>query len=350
MDTLYNFQDDNIEIRGYIDKETILKYITEEEIFESILGFEPREFDYICSPLRADKNPGAFFQRGLFSNKLLFVDWADPFKTHYDCFDFIQRYYKLSNFYLTLTFVRDSLINGKPIRKSIIEKNTKGRVKKKIKRVEIHIEARPFNHTDGLYWNKYGIKKRHLIEDRVFAVSRVLLKNSRRGNREIPLYTKCFAFTDFEDGRKKLYYPYSKGKNRFLSTCIKEDIMTKHLIDVTQLMITKSYKDYRVLRNLGVNVTWFQNEGSVPNNLKKIINGYKDVIIFFDNDYTGLEASEKLVDIIGNKAREIYLPIPLLEEGIKDASDMYLKKGVDELKLFLTKNKINLYDKIRRDS
>ena len=126
--------------------------------------------------------------------------------------------------------------------------------------------------------------------------------------------------------------------------------MTKHLIDVTQLMITKSYKDYRVLRNLGVNVTWFQNEGSVPNNLKKIINGYKDVIIFFDNDYTGLEASEKLVNIIGNKAREIYLPIPLLEEGIKDASDMYLKKGVDELKLFLTKNKINLYDKIRRDS
>ena len=57
-------------------------------------------------------------------------------------------------------------------------------------------------------------------------------------------------------------------------------------------MITKSYKDYRVLRNLGVNVTWFQNEGAFPDNLDDIINDYKDVIVFFDNDFTGLAASE----------------------------------------------------------
>ena len=40
--------------RKKIDKETILKYMSEEEIFESILGFLPVEHEYICSPLRED--------------------------------------------------------------------------------------------------------------------------------------------------------------------------------------------------------------------------------------------------------------------------------------------------------
>lgn len=350
MDSLFNFQDDNIEVKGYIDKQSILKYITEEEIYESVLHFKPREFDYICSPLRQDNNPGAFFQRGLYSGKLLFVDWADPFNTHYDCFYFIQRYYNLPNFYATLKFIRDNLISGS-VRNNIYDRRIETKIKKEdVKKVEIQIEVRPFNKTDGYFWSKYGITSKNLREDKVFAVSRVLLKNTRRGNREIPLYTKCFAYTDFPDNRKKLYFPYNKGRKRFLSTCTKNDIMIKHLIKVPQLMITKSYKDYRVLRNLGVNVTWFQNEGAFPDNLDDIINDYEDVIIFFDNDFTGLAASEKLVNIIGGRARGIHLPILLLEEGIKDASDMYLKKGIDELKLFLTRSKINLYETIRHNS
>lgn len=350
MDTLFDFQDDNIEIKGYIDKKDILKYITEEEIYESVLGFKPKEFDYICSPLRQDNNPGAFFQRGLYSNKLLFIDWADPFNTHYDCFSFIKRYYNLPNFYTTLRFIRDTLIKSK-VRDNIPNRVTEVNIKKEeVKKVEIQIEARPFNKTDGYFWSKYGITSKNLQEDKVFAVGRILLKNSRRGNREIPLYTKCFAYTNFPDNRKKLYFPYNKNRKRFLSTCTKNDIMTKHLIKVSQLMITKSYKDYRVLRNLGVNVTWFQNEGAFPDNLDDIVNDYKEVIIFFDNDFTGLSASEKLVSIIGSKARDIHLPIILLEEGIKDASDMYLKKGKDELELFLTRSKVNLYETIRHNS
>lgn len=342
----FNYQDDNIEVKGYIDKRTILNYMTEEEIFEFILGFTPVEYEYICSPLREDKSPGAFFQRGLYSGRLLFVDWADPFKKFYDCFDFVQRYYKINSFYNTLEFIRSKMLNGIRIKRGKRE-DVKDRPIKEIKRVQLLIEARIFNHTDGVYWSKYGISRKNLIEDKVFAVSRVLIKNSRRGDREIPLYTKCYAYTDFPDGRKKLYLPYNKNRNKFISTCMKDDIMIKHLIKVPQLVITKSYKDYRVLRNRGVNVTWFQNEGSIPDNLDEITNDYEDVIIFFDNDAPGLAASEKLVDRIGDKAREIYLPKLLLEEGIKDASDMYLKKGVGELNLFLTRGRVNLYEQIK---
>ncbi len=352
MNTLFDFQDDNIEVRGYIDKREILKYITEEEIYESVLNFKPKEFDYICSPLRQDNHPGAFFQRGLYSNKLLFVDWADPFNTHYDCFSFIQRYHNLPNFYATLKFIKENLINknGRENTRAINKDLQSGIKRENDKKVEIIIEARAFNKTDKYFWSKYGISSKNLKDDKVFAVNQILIKNTRRGDRLIPLYTKCFAYTDFPDNRKKLYFPYNKGRKRFISTCTKNDIITKHLIKVPQLMITKSYKDYRVLRNLGANVIWFQNEGAFPDNLEDIINDYEDIIIFFDNDFTGLAASEKLVNIIGVRARGIHLPILLLEEGIKDASDMYLKKGVDELKLFLTRSKVNLYETIRHNS
>ena len=345
----FNFENDNIEVKGYIDKRSILRYITEEEIFKYVLKFEPKEFDYICSPLRQDRNPGAFFQRGLYSNKLLFVDWADPYSTHYDCFEFIKRYFKLPNFYSTLKFINQNIVTSKEIIRHEVIVPEKV-VREERKPIEIVIEARPFNHTDGLFWGKYGISRDNLKEDRVFAVSKMKIVNSRKGDKEIILYTKCYAYTDFAENRKKLYFPYKKGHNRFLSTCTKNDIITKHLIDVTQLLITKSYKDYRVLRNLGANVVWFQNEGMFPENLMDIVHNYKEVIVFFDNDSTGLQAGEKLVNLIGSKARKTFLPIPLLEKGIKDASDMYFHKGVDELRLFLTKNKVFLYESIRHNS
>lgn len=342
MENLFDFQDDNIEVNNYIDKNGILKYITEEEIFEYVLKFKPNEFDYICSPLREDRNPGAYFQR--YNNKLLFIDWADPFCTHYNCFDFIKRYYHLSDFYTVLKFIEDNIINKREI-KSRVEEKKGEEVKRK---AEILIETRPFNNTDGLYWSKYGISKKNLIQDKVFAVSKVRVKNKK--DREFPVYTKCFAYTNFPEGRKKLYFPFKKGRGRFLSTCTKNDINTDHLIKVPQLVITKSYKDYRVLRNLGTNVIWFQNEGAFPDNLKEITSGYKEVVVFFDNDNKGIVAANNLIKEIGETSRKIHLSISLLEQGIKDASDMWLHKGENELKLFLIKNKIKLYESIRHNS
>lgn len=347
MNNLFNLQDDNIEVGGYIDKRSILRKITEEEIFKYVLKFEPKEFDYICSPLRQDKHPGAFFQRSIYTNKLLFVDWADSSNTHYDCFEFIKKYYNLPNFYSTLKFIEENIVNNKEFKrdKELIE-----RIDKQTKKVEILIETRSFNQTDGLFWSKYGISRQNLKDDKVFAVSRIKILNSRNGDKEIPLYTKCFAYTDFPENRKKLYFPYRKGHKRFLSTCTKNDIITKHLIDVSQLVITKSYKDYRVLRNLGANVIWFQNEGMFPDNLEEITNRFEEVIVFFDNDRAGLDAANRLTNLIGLKSRKIFLPIPLLEEGIKDSSDMYLHKGEEELKSFLIKNKVILYETIRHNS
>lgn len=346
MENIYRFQTDKIEIKSFIARDAIFQYVTEEQIFSHVLGFEPKEFDYICSPLREDNNPGAFFQRGLHSNRLLFMDYADPFQVCYDCFDFIKRYYNLPDFYSALKFVKEVIIDGKGYTKTLskVNKLPSRTVKKP---VEIHIEARPFVKSDGTFWKKFGISRDNLIEDKVFAVNKVFIRNGRKGNKSFPVYTKCFAYTDFPEGRKKLYFPYKRGKNRFLSTCQRKDIITSNLDrGKSQIVLSKSYKDNRVLRNYGANAIWLQNEGSVPDNLLDIVSGFSDIIVLFDNDVPGISAGEKITNIINSSlekkvARQLYLDRDLLSKGIKDPADMYKNLGQDCLYDFLQQKGIS---------
>lgn len=347
MENFNQFQDDNIEVKSYIDKKTILQYVSEEQLFEHVLGFIPKEYDYICSPLRVDNNPGAYFQRGLHSNKLLFVDYADSFCNTYDCFAFIQRYYNLSGFFETLQFIQHHIIEKNNLEKTHI--NLSSKVENQRKSAELIIETRPFNRTDGIYWDKFGISKGNLMDDKVFPVQKIFLKNGRKGNKTIPVYTKCYAFTDFPENRKKLYFPYKKGRYRFLSTCTRNDVNTENMDRTTkQLVISKSYKDYRVLKNLGVNNIWFQNEGAFPENLQEIVEGFKDVVIFFDNDEAGINAANKL-NLLINNSRVVHFDTALLAKGIKDPADMYASKGVEALKSFLLQNNI-IYETNRPNS
>jgi hypothetical protein len=107
-------------------------------------------------------------------------------------------------------------------------------------------------------------------------------------------------------------------------------------------VITKSYKDYRVLKNFGINVIGLQSETMYPSIdiLLPIINRY-DVFVFFDRDSVGIEAGLKFTNYINsfglNKAKQIYLPF--IGTKIKDPSDLY-KYQKDTLIGFLKENKL----------
>jgi len=94
-----------------------------------------------------------------------------------------------------------------------------------------------------------------------------------------------------------------------------------------ELIITKGYKDYRVLKNNGKNVVWFQNEGMMPNDLilNHLVNHFVNVIVWFDNDQPGITASEKVKNhintLVPGKAKNLWLPERGLAVGIKDPSD-----------------------------
>ena len=332
---------DNVERNGFINKNEILGYVSEEEIFELVFGFKPVEYQYVCSPFRADSSPGAYFQ--YFNDTLKYIDWGDSYRTHYSCFGVVQRYFNIPNFYQTLVFIKERLINGRNLTKrkvDLIERQPFYKPKPLIT-----FNSRFFVDNDRIFWQKYKISKQNLIDDGVFPVSKYSVKNSKVGDYTNTVYTLCYAYTEFESGNKKLYFPYRTGKNRFLSTCTKNDIGgLKSLFKVPQLIITKSYKDYRVLKNKGLNCIWFQNEGSLPDNniLFPIVERYEEVIIFYDNDDTGIKTSNIIATHINNyfpnKARPLYLPIEYLERGVKDPSDMLFKMGEIKLEEFIKEN------------
>jgi len=346
---MFNKSDDNIEKKGFIDKNDILKYVSEEDVFELVFGFKPKEFDYVTSPFRKDDDAGCWFQYYP-SGKLKFTDFGSQIyirgkkMINIDCFDAVQIFFSLTNLYNTLKFIKKHLIEGKKLPERDDVEFTQ-RIKKEVR---ILFDVREFDNRDAQYYKRYEISRQNLLEDKVFAVKRFKILNSKYGDYSSRTYDICYAHTDFENGRMKLHRPYQKGKNRFLTTCTQNDIYGINSLPAfgNLLIISKSYKDWRVLKNQGVTVIGFQNEGMIPTDdiLLPILKRFKYVIVFFDNDSAGIEAGEKVSNHINSyypgKSKSICLDIELLKYEITDPSDLIYKKGRNTLIEFLKQNKI----------
>lgn len=325
----YHYNSDNLNRRGFICKESILSLVTQEEIFALVFNYIPQEFDYVVSPLRYDRTAGCWFSYHT-NGVLYFIDFAHS-RTHSDCFNMVQDFFKFPNFYLTLEYIHKTLIQGKtglePIKN---QEETKKIVKEKVK---LLIEARLFNAADAQFWSQYEIRKKHLVEDRVFPVQKLFALNTKSGSHIIDCKDIAYSYNDFPESRKKIYFPMRGGKRRFLTNCTKNDVggINSLLHSGKELIIAKSYKDYRVLKNNGKNVVWFQNEGMIPSEetLNLLIKPFVSVLVWFDNDQPGIIASEKVKNHINNlipgKARNLWLPERSLEQGIKDPSDCIAK-------------------------
>lgn len=353
----FNRTTDKIVESGFISKDKLLEYVTQEDIFQLVFGFKPVELEYITSPFREDNNPGCWFEIDLNTNKLRFTDFADTRvingvkMSNIDCFDSVMVYFGLPNFYKTLEFIKARLIDGKSVKHDIVHKIYKKPKKKVKKRVKILMNTRDFIIKDKIFWeNRYGISKQNLIDDKVFPIKKFKLFDTKTGDHMFRTDDIAYAYTEFESGNKKIYRPKKKGSRRFITNCSAEDVggMNTSIKSGRLLIITKSYKDYRVLRNLGLNVRWLQNEGMFPTGdaFWNLITSFDKVVVFFDNDEAGIKASYDLVELINfteiNKASSLYLPTDLLSKGISDPSDLVHKRNQQELINFLKHSRILL--------
>src|SRR5690606_14990145 len=152
-----------------------------------------------------------------------------------------------------------------------------------------------------------------------------------------------YAYTGFNEGRIKIYRPYGDENSKWFTNCTQNDIGAINTLpqEGELLIITKSYKDCAVLRNQDIDTVWFQNEGQIPSPtiLRNLCKRFKKVLVWFDNDSTGIKASKLVVShinaLLPGKARAIHLDVELLEKNIKDPSDLEAKKGKKELTKFL---------------
>jgi hypothetical protein len=319
--------------RGFINKEELLKRVTQEEIFSLVFKYKPEEYSYTTSPIRDDTKPNCFFEYK--EGKLWFIDfansqvWQGIRLSHLDCFAMVQVYFKIPNFYMSLVFIYQQLIEGKENLLPFLE--TEKKETKTKEKIKILIEARAFNLHDKSFWqDRYRISKDNLIEDKVFPFIKYYLLNTKKGSLIFEAKGIAYSYNNFSNGRKKLYFPLKEGKARFITNCSRNDIggIDTLVTYGKQLVITKSYKDYRVLKNLGKNVVWFQNEGMIPEDcvLLPLLARFEKIIVWFDNDSPGIIAANKVVKHINTithlgKASSLHLPEILLQKAIKDPSD-----------------------------
>lgn len=284
----------------------------------------------MCSPFREDNNPCCYFD--YYNGRLYFYDWGNYSIINgikmfaIDCFSAVKLYYGLDRFPQVLQFTYKMLKSKYKPQETKTNKTFKETNKET---TPIFIETRDWNNYDKEYWLQYGISKQNLIDDKVCPLNRFCINTTI-----IDAPCHCYAYTDFVDFKKKIYMPFRD--KRFITNCSKNDIGgIRFLTEDKKLIITKSYKDYRVIKNLGYNVIWFQNEGMIPNNLDFLL-PFK-VFIFYDNDRAGICGATTVKNhckSLGIDATMFYLDVGLP----KDASDVYKEKGENFIKQFLYDN------------
>lgn len=336
---------DNLK-RGFISKEDILSRVSEEDVFSLVFDEVPEEFELVVSPFREDNNPGCFFSRDPNTGILRFIDFANPQyingikMSHIDCFNAVQIFYNLSSFFETLEFIVKKLsLNDVSIQPSKVSKVKKVKDSKSL----LITKNQKYTNKDVRYWKKFGITIPQLLSDKVYSVLHYSFYNYSTAKDRIYPRTLAYVFTDFKENKKKIYMPLRKGNLRFFTNCTSNDIGNINNLPAKGdiLIITKSYKDCRVLRNLGYNSIWLQSENMFPSNniLITLSQNFEKIFIFFDNDSTGIRGATRLQEIINTffpgKSQVLHLPISFLERGIKDPADMYYFMGQKNLKKFL---------------
>lgn len=332
-----------------LTEEQILLRTTEENIFKIVIKEEISIDDGVSysAPYRIDNEPNCKFRR--YDGKLYFCDWADE-HINRDCFSFIRACYQLRTQSDTLKFINYTLKLGLGDSTTCVSKVIKNRTevikeKKKNLNKTITISPRNFNGKDKQFWSKYGISKQNLIDDKVVPITLYQSISNRGIPFTVKPYSVAYAFTDFIQEKKKIYVPHSpKGKGKWFTNCNQNDIGGIRFLDrdADKLLITKAYKDWRVVKNEGVNTVWFQNEGMIPSKdiLLDLLSGYTEIIIWFDNDSAGIAKARIVRNYINSllgeeRARMIFLPPRLLTEEIKDPSDYRAKRGREPLVSFM---------------
>lgn len=342
---MYGFERDHIISTTY----DILQRVPQTRLYEYIVGYTPREHAYIRSPVREDTLPGTYYEwrRGM----LYHLDYADPNRQVRDCFQVLmerkgltlkQAIKELSEAFSVpdLPIIYPELAH-KESRKEGDRQEGVGRKSSGL--LDISFKSRAFDDDDKLFWHdRYGVRKSQLMDDGVFPITWYRFYSQRQGRWVIVRpYTVSYAYTDFDDGKIKIYCPFREKRMRFMTNCGVNDIGSIRKVSMSrQLVIAKSYKDCRVLRNEGVNAVWFQNEGMVPDMelIRKLCGPYDEVVLLFDNDQPGLQASVKLCSVIEplTSASVRAAQVPLYQGlPIKDPADLRHHRGPDELKKFL---------------
>jgi len=196
---------------------------------------------------------------------------------------------------------------------------------------KIEVQLKEFTPTEAAYWSKYGYTLTSLKRYKIYSVAHlfineVYIKSSTEKN---PIY--CFLFKYNGIVYKKIYQPTNK-QFKFISDLngVSEKIWQgEEQINPSNnevLIITKSLKDAGSIKLLtGIEAVAPQSEVGKweVDKISKFKKDFKRVILYFDNDTTGIRRSKELSTLYD-------IPYILNKKEVKDFTHSIDVLGVEE--------------------
>lgn len=190
-------------------------------------------------------------------------------------------------------------------------------------------QVRLFNNDDLEYWRQYGATIEILKMFNVEAISAFWIDEVMYIADK---YAYCFNYYWESDVfRRKIYQPFSQNNKWYGNggNIVQGENMLPYSGDL--LIITKSLKDVMTLYSMGYTSIALPNEHVffTKEYFNKQKSRFKNILLFLDNDKTGVKSSNKFSSMYNIK----YFTIPV-EYEVKDISD-FIKKNKNQAELWL---------------
>jgi len=326
-----------------LNKSFILSKISCYDIFKYYMPNSDWQINVLTySPFRDERTPSFIISTKSSSDTLSFIDFGDT-KFRGDCFNFVQQLYNISNFFEVLKKIDVDFGLGITTDvnvgnyKKIISNYSKPKVKPK-EYSFIQVKTRKFTNEELSYWNDYYQDINDLKANNIFSISEVYLNKKR-----IVLNNNELRFGYLYDGNWKIYRPFSERKWKWMpnNVPITEMDGKKDIKDCHTAFITKSKKDYMVLKKIFPTVCAVQNEGVACfsyDNIEYITNNSEKQILSFDSDNTGVKNSINITEMYGFDYCNV--PKKYLPEGITDWADLARHYGLKAIEEYLINKRI----------
>lgn len=317
-----------------LNPDNILSRISEYDIFRYYMPHTDWEINRVTiSPfMRAggyEKNPSFLISSR--NGALHFIDFGDTSKRG-NCFVFVQFLFGLNfdeslkkidyDFGLGITIPGDDVRNYKRITKEYEQPESLGK-----RYAFVQVLTKKFTKEELDYWAQFHIDHQELRENKIYSIQKVFLNRQK-----FPTNSDDLIFGYYYDGNWKIYRPLIPNKkNKWIPNNVPITTMDglDNIKNCDTAFITKSKKDYMIIKKIYPHVCAVQNEGLACfsiENIEYLRSNSKRQILSFDSDEPGMVNAQQVIDIFGFDS--LTVPHRYLSEGIKDWADLAKAHGM----------------------
>lgn len=306
-------------------------------VYQRFFRGDVRQGKGYSSPFREDKTPSfCIFRAGdpkYVHKGYLWIDQATGEVG--DCLDFVAKLYGVS--------VKEAICLIKGNVGSLKSLQVQQKEVEEVEMVKaynnIKFTSYPWKDWNKKFWEQFGITVPILNFYNVKYVKDFVVGDKYYGKPTYREPTFCYMFADPDKSSKiglKLYTPYSKEYkfSRDYGPTVVEGYEQAIIAKSTNLcVITKSLKDVMVLCTLGIPAVSPPSEHATINlsKLTALQNKFSKLIVLFDNDRAGIEASAKFS--AQHNIPSIMLPT---QYGAKDCAEFVVQYDKEKLRSLLT--------------